>query len=93
MLPMRSIGNQACAIVTRTRSTIAFQANVSTFARRSLRRYVESGGYLIVGAYGSRSRGVLPADVSALLRLADLPVAGEASVGSPVVATFAWVAA
>lgn len=65
----------------------------STFARRSLRRYVESGGYLIVGAYGSRSRGVLPADVSALLRLADLPVAGEASVGSPVVATFAWVAA
>lgn len=54
-----------------------------------LSRWVAPGGRLIIGAYGSRSRGRAPADPGSMLRLAGYTVAGE-SFGSDVT-RFAWV--
>ncbi len=52
---------------------------------------VAPGGRLIVGDYGSRSRGIPARDVAAVLTLAGFTVLGEARGGSHGVASFAWV--
>ncbi len=52
---------------------------------------VRPGGRLISGAYGSKSRGLPPADIAVLLREAGFRVAGESQAGDPAVTRFAWV--
>ncbi len=60
------------------------------YLRRLLARLVAPGGRLIVGDYGSRSRGISARDAAALLRSIGLTVAGSAEGGSHGVARFAW---
>jgi len=66
-------------------------AQVGEYAQRLLSRAVEPGGRLIVGAYGSRSRGTPPAPIGDLLESHGLTVAGRAYGGDPVTTAFAWV--
>ncbi len=51
---------------------------------------VEPGGRLILGSYGSRSRGIVPVDVTAVMEGCGLPVAGSSAGGDPVTSRFAW---
>jgi SAM-dependent methyltransferase len=60
------------------------------FIRHLLDHYVQPGGRLILGSYGSRSRGTPPLDPVALLAEAGLPAAGTASGGQNRIARFAW---
>jgi SAM-dependent methyltransferase len=60
------------------------------YVKRIMRRTVAPGGRLILGAYGSRSRGTSPFEVAEFLRSIDLAVAGAAAGGQPTVASFAW---
>ncbi len=53
--------------------------------------WVESGGRLILGAYGSRSRAIDPPDPAPHLTAAGLTVEGTATGGEPVTARYAWV--
>ncbi len=55
-----------------------------------LDRVVAPGGRLIVGDYGSRSRGIAAQDVAQVLRSAGLPVTGFMEEGSYGIARFAW---
>jgi SAM-dependent methyltransferase len=57
---------------------------------RLLAEFVEPGGRLIVGDYGSRSRRITPRSVAAILRAHGL-VAGETAGGDPPVTRFAWI--
>ncbi len=52
--------------------------------------WVELGGRLILGSYGSTSRGEDPVDPGPLLRAAGFAVAGSAGGGEPVNALYAW---
>lgn len=52
--------------------------------------WVDRGGRLILGSYGSQSRRIAPADVAAALAAAELTVAGEAAGGTGPVTRFAW---
>jgi SAM-dependent methyltransferase len=61
-----------------------------TYLDRLLARVVAPGGRLIVGDYGSRSRGFPARDVEAILQSAGLTVAGSATAGDGI-ARFAWV--
>ena len=51
---------------------------------------VAPGGRLILGAYGSRSRGMTPADPADALERCGYPVAGRSAGGDPVTSRFAW---
>jgi len=64
--------------------------HVHAFLHHLLDHYVESGGRLVVGAYGSRSRCVPPLDVAALLEAAGMAVTGAACGGEGPVTRFAW---
>lgn len=64
---------------------------LAEYVRRVLQEIVAPGGRLILGAYGSRSRGIPPFDVAGFLGSLDLPVIGTAQGGSPQIAAFAWV--
>jgi SAM-dependent methyltransferase len=57
---------------------------------RLLAEFVEPGGRLVVGAYGSRSRKLEPRNVAAMLRSHGV-VSGEAAGGDPIVTRFAWI--
>jgi hypothetical protein len=61
------------------------------YARRLLRRVVEPGGRLILGAYGSRSRGEPPFSIADRLVEAGLAVAGSSLAGLPPIVAFAWL--
>jgi hypothetical protein len=63
----------------------------SAYVLRLFDEFVEDGGRLIVGAYGSRSRRIAPPDVAAALRSFGLRVEGQAAGGDPPVTNFAWV--
>jgi hypothetical protein len=52
--------------------------------------FVEPGGRLILGAYGSRTRSQHPFDVAGMLQAMGLDVAGSATAGEPITAAFAW---
>jgi len=64
---------------------------LAEYVDRLLDRAVRVGGRLIVGAYGSRSRGLEPYDIAGFLESHGHAVSGRSSGGSPVVAHFAWV--
>lgn len=52
--------------------------------------WVEPGGRLIMGSYGSRSRGIEPVDVGKSLRDCGLALLGTSSAGDPPVSRFGW---
>ena len=58
---------------------------------RLLDRAVVEGGRLIVGAYGSHSKGLDAYDIAGFLESQGHVVSGRSSGGSPVVTQFAWV--
>lgn len=58
---------------------------------RRLYSWVEPGGRLIVGSYGSRSRNRPPVDVRSVLRGCGYGVAGSSAGGEGPVTRFAWV--
>jgi hypothetical protein len=49
------------------------------------------GGRLVLGAYGSRTRGETPARIEALLATLGYRVAGWQAAGRPETARFAWI--
>jgi SAM-dependent methyltransferase len=64
---------------------------LAEYVARLMRSYVASGGRLILGAYGSRSRGQRALDVGAFLRDHGYAPVGQSSGGSPTVSRFAWI--
>jgi len=64
---------------------------LALYVQRLLERVVEPAGRLIVGAYGSRSRGTQPFDIAGSLVKAGFHLAGETSAGEPPIVEFAWV--
>ena len=64
---------------------------LADYVRRLLERVVEPGGRLIVGAYGSRSRGTPPLRVAEALGSFGLRVVGRATGGDPPITEFAWI--
>lgn len=57
---------------------------------RRLAGWVEPGGRVILGSYGSQSRAAAPQDVAAVLAAAGLDVLGEAAGGTGPITRFAW---
>lgn len=57
---------------------------------RRLHRWVEPGGRLIIGSYGSRSRGEPPVDVTRVLEDCGIEVSGSSAGGEGPVTRFAW---
>ena len=64
---------------------------LAEYVARLLDRAVTEGGRLIVGAYGSRSRGREPLDIGGFLESRGHVVSGRSNGGSPVVTRFAWI--
>jgi hypothetical protein len=64
---------------------------LAQYIRRLLQRTVSPGGRLIIGAYGSRSRGYAPFDVAGFLDRAGFAVAGTTTGGNPPITAFAWL--
>ncbi|MCB9894645.1 MAG: class I SAM-dependent methyltransferase [Planctomycetes bacterium] len=53
--------------------------------------FVAPGGRLIVGTYGSRSRGQKPWDMERYLASIDMPIAGRSAGGEPRITSFFWI--
>jgi SAM-dependent methyltransferase len=66
---------------------------LADYCRRLLERAVAPNGRLIVGMYGSRSRGIPPIDLAARLRSFGFAVEGAAYGGNPPITVFAWIIA
>jgi SAM-dependent methyltransferase len=64
---------------------------LAPYLRRLLDRVVEPGGRLIVGAYGSRSRGTPPFAIAEFLAEEGYRLAGHTTVGDPTIVAFAWL--
>jgi SAM-dependent methyltransferase len=64
---------------------------LAAWVRQLLASAAAPGGRLIVGAYGSRSRGLAPFDVPGFLRAQGLRPAGVAWGGEPLLTVFAWL--
>jgi hypothetical protein len=63
------------------------------YIRRLLTRYVEPGGTLIIGAYGSYSKQEAARDIAQDLAAAGFRVAGSSSRGELPVSRVAWIQA
>lgn len=61
------------------------------YVERALARMVSPGGRLIIGAYGSRSRGTPPFDIRGFLKSRGFSVTGSAEGGNPPITSFAWI--
>lgn len=61
------------------------------YVGRLLDRLVEPGGRLIVGSYGSRSRGTPALPLGEMLTDYGYEVAGQAIGGDPPLTAFAWI--
>jgi SAM-dependent methyltransferase len=66
-------------------------SHLRAYVARLLERAVEPGGVLVLGSYGSRSRGIAPLDVASVLASFGYRVAGESSGGAGPVTRFAWL--
>ncbi len=66
-------------------------AFLARYIRQILEGFVRLGGRLIIGAYGSRSRGLAPFDLERFLRAEGYQLRGTSTGGYPVVTTFAWL--
>jgi SAM-dependent methyltransferase len=69
------------------------ESHLRAYVARVLERAVEPGGVLVLGAYGSRSRGVAPLDVAGLLAAFGYTVVGESGGGAGPLTRFAWTRA
>ncbi|MHC4860787.1 MAG: class I SAM-dependent methyltransferase [Planctomycetota bacterium] len=67
-------------------------SHLREYVDRLLDRFVEPGGTLILGSYGSRSAGRPPRDLVTTLRAWGHDVEGSATGGDPPVSSFAWIA-
>jgi len=65
-------------------------SHFSAYLRRLQREFVEPGGRLIVGSYGSHSRRVPPLDLERLLDSYGMSVVGAATAGPGGTVRFAW---
>lgn len=65
--------------------------HLKRYLHRLLDDVVVPGGRLIAGDYGSKSRGVPPRDVAAVLRSLGFVVLGESQGGDGGITRFAWV--
>jgi SAM-dependent methyltransferase len=54
-------------------------------------RYVEDGGRLIIGAYGSRSKNIPPFDIEGFLKTTGITIEGKTTGGIPPVSSFVWI--
>ncbi len=61
------------------------------YTHRLLQRVVSWDGRLILGAYGSRSRGIDPFDLKGSLESRGFSATGLAEVGDPVVTRLVWI--
>ena len=61
------------------------------YVYKLLSNYVAPGGRLIIGAYGSLSRGIKPFDVERFLKSIGLKISGTAENEISSVTKFAWV--
>lgn len=66
-------------------------SHLARMTARLLDEFVEPEGRVILGAYGSGSRGLPPFDIAEFLTAEGFEVAGTASGGEPTVTAFAWV--
>ena len=66
-------------------------SHLARYVERAFSELVAPGGTLIVGAYGSRSRGRAPLDLAGFLERAGHRVAGSSFGGEPPITAFAWV--
>jgi hypothetical protein len=64
---------------------------LEAYVRRILDRFVTPGGRFVLGAYGSRSRGIPPFDVASFLSEIGLEVVSTRIAGQPPTTAFAWV--
>ncbi|MGH2541554.1 MAG: class I SAM-dependent methyltransferase [Ardenticatenaceae bacterium] len=64
---------------------------LAEYVHHILERIIAPGGRLIVGAYGSRSRGTPPFEIARFLLSAGWRVSGTATGGDPPIAAFAWI--
>jgi len=69
------------------------EAWLGAYIRRLLAKYVEVGGTLIIGAYGSSSRQEAARDISTDITAAGFRVAGTSSRGALPLARVAWLRA
>jgi SAM-dependent methyltransferase len=67
------------------------EAKLAALLERLLNQAVAPGGRLIVGAYGSRSRGLAPFAIAEFLRAHGFAVRGTSAGGNPPVTAFAWI--
>jgi SAM-dependent methyltransferase len=65
--------------------------HLGPYLQRVLREFLEDDGRLIVGSYGSHSRGTPPLELDRLLPSFGLRVAGAARAGPGEIVRFAWV--
>ncbi len=66
---------------------------LDAYVVRLLGHVVARGGLLILGAYGSRTRGVEPLALRERLTRCGLVPTGEITVGQPPISRFVWLAA
>ena len=66
---------------------------LAKYAQRLLTYYAVTGGIVIIGAYGSRTKSQPAFDVAGFLEDAGFRVAGGVSVGNVPEARFAWLTA
>lgn len=59
--------------------------------KRLLREFVAPAGRLIIGTYGSRSRGIPPFNLEPFIQSMDLEVAGRSAGGEPRITRFIWI--
>lgn len=69
------------------------QELLPAYIRRLVTRYVETGGTLIMGAYGSYSKQEAARDIATDIAAAGFRVAGSSSRGALPVARVAWIRA
>jgi len=67
------------------------ESSLREYVVRLVDRAVEPDGRLIVGSYGSRSRGEPPLDIATILESFGVHVMGRAFGGDPAISAFAWV--
>ena len=59
--------------------------------KRMLREFVTQDGRLILGTYGSRSRGLQPFDLEPFIRSLGFVLAGRSAGGEPRITNFFWI--
>jgi SAM-dependent methyltransferase len=64
--------------------------HLGSYLSRLRREFIEPGGRLIVGSYGSHSRRLPPLDLAQLLPSLGLAISGTATAGPGGIVRFAW---